>query len=150
EREHAAGGMRFDADLRDPRKVTADLVAIFGRIGTEPMKPELLVKVGVLLGALAITRVAGVINSSTVRRPGRITAGRGDLNTADRPIHLFAGVNVENVEVADLRPGLGHRHGYQTAVERRPEPVDGTASTLAKEIRVEYYPAVVGPLRIFE
>ena len=87
--------------------------------------------------ALALARIARVVEARAVGVPGHASAGRAAVDARDRRAGFFAGGDFVDVHVAALAAALRERDRDQLAVERRDVEVDLGAARRVELIGVE-------------
>src|SRR5260370_20413237 len=107
----------FEHDLCDPRKIFPNRVGVLGVGRAELMKINLLIKIQVGFGALALPWETRVINAGPVRVPGRSAAGGGVLCVRERVRKRLGRPGVVNRQSATFASAFRPRNGDVLAIK---------------------------------
>ncbi len=126
-----------ERDLGNFRKLFSDLVLVVRDGRAEAVLPHLLVKIDVLLGALAFVRVTRVEDGRAIGQPGGAAAAGRVLNARDFVGQHFPGVGLDKVKRALFAAALGKRECEQASVWRCQEPVNRRGAIGVKYVGIE-------------
>ena len=130
----------FQGDLRNAREILAERVLILRDRRAQPVKPHLLVEIGVGGRAFPFMRIARIEDARPGRRPCRAAAAGGELHARDFIGQHPAGINLEEVQRALLAAALGQRHRDQPPIGRGRVPVHGRRAVRVIGIGIEHRP----------
>src|SRR5438874_11926356 len=106
----------FEHDLCDARKIFTYRIGIVGIVRAQLVKVNLLIKVQVGFGSLALPRETRVINAGPVRVPGCAAAGGGILDVRNRVREPFGRGGFANVQRGGVASAFGQLDGDLLAI----------------------------------